>query len=182
MTRAQGPSQIWEDNYPSTLSFLAAVIFLSFVRYHREWLVPIVDGVTKLVPAALNVSAIAVGFLATAQALLLSLQSSRILEALRESGHYGRLVSFFTRALAASFTSAILSALLTAMRLNRGGALRYICVITWAFSCLAALLCYYRASGMLSEILRINSNAVTTDSKSQTLAERRENEIEIIEG
>ena len=180
--KAQNWPQRWEDSYPTVLSFLILFLALVFLELNREWVKPVMAGVIKLVPAALNVSAIAVGFLATAETLLLSLTESKAPVALRRSCHHSRLLPFFARDIAASFTSALLSALLTAMRLDLGGLLRNTCVIIWAFSGFTALFCYCRASRMLSQILRINSHSAISGNNGDKNTRAHENDIEILEG
>jgi hypothetical protein len=175
-------AQLREDIYPSTLSLIITISGTILLWKHQEWLKPTMDGVAKLAPSALNVSAIAVGFLATAQAILLSLTKSRALKVLREEGHYLRLTRFFSRALSAGFLSALSSALLTAMRLQLGGTWRYICVVIWVFSGMTALLCYYRASTMLDLVLKGNAlEKIGSDSITKIETDHRQNDIELLE-
>ena len=176
----QSLSQRWEDNYPSVLSAMGTATGAFILVRHCEWIQPFIGGVIKLAPSTLNVSAIAVGFLATAQALLLSLGNTKALIALKENQHYGRLTSFFARGLSASFGAALLSALLTAMHLERGGMFRYSCVVVWAFVGVTALLCYARASSLLSEVLRTN-NRLEKPTEDLPVFEGRQNDIEITE-
>ena len=181
--QGQSLAQWWEDNYPSILSLLIVVGGLLALWKNQSWIKPIIEGVIKLAPSALNVSAIAMGFLATAQAILLSLADSRALIALRDSGHYPRLTRFFARALGVSFVAALLSAFLTAIRLNLGGALRYTLAGTWALFGISSLLCYYRATQLLTEILRINGSSAPSESSrcSKEEVDLRKNDIEILE-
>ncbi len=112
----------WFENvYPTVLSCLALAAGIAvFTRCPR--LQPsVIAGATQLFPSALNVGAISTGFLATSLSILLSLSGSRVFIKLREEGHDGRLIKFFSRALAVSFAWSLASAWMTALNFGAGG-------------------------------------------------------------
>jgi hypothetical protein len=182
MSEGQNRQQWWESNHPAVLGAVATAFVVIALCKFSNWVDPVMKGITKLAPSALNVSAIAVGFLATSEAILLSLSRSRVVRQLQKEGHYSRLIRFFRQALSASFGFALMSALLTALRLELGGKLRYACVALWAFFGMMALISYLRSSALLSTVLRMSAadEVSTVDSGSGEV--ERQNDIEIIEG
>jgi len=64
-----------------------------------------------LLAAMVTVSAISVGFLATAKAILISLDDRPIIRELKETGHYKHVVTYLLRAVHVSFALAVLSAI-----------------------------------------------------------------------
>ena len=153
----------WESNYPSLLSAFCVVCTAIFLLECPSWIRPVGDGLKTLSPSALNVSAIAVGFLATSQSLLLSLAGTPALAKLRASHHYERLLEFFSKAIAASFITAILSAVLSTIHLEKGGWLRLAVVGIWLFEVICAFLCYYRISKLMGIVLRFRAKANAPD-------------------
>ena len=145
----------WESTYPSVLSAIVTLSGLIFFVRFPAWQRPLVDGMKILFPAALNVSAIAVGFLATSQSLLLTLNDSPSMSALRSSEHYDRLLVFFSRAIGASFSVAVASALLSTVHLEKSGWLRIAVAAFWVYFSLCAVLCYVRTSRIMALILRM---------------------------
>ncbi len=182
-------SQRWEDNYPSILSALWNGGVVLFLYLHKDWIGPTREGVIKLAPSVLNVSAMAVGFLATAETLLLTLSDSSVMKDIRDNGHSSRLFSFFGRAIATSFVTAVFAAFIAAMHLEHGGALRYLIVVVWSYFGIAALFCYFRSSQMLSYILDAYASRPKKSAQEPSLKGEQNktddyaaNDIEILEG
>lgn len=148
-----------ESWYPSAAAALLAIlvaVLLSLERF-KGWK-PVFDrGATALIPAALNISAIAIGFLATSLSILLSLGGTKVAAALKATGHHRRLVGFFRRGISVSFLWALISALLATVDLTRGGVWRNSILYFWVLISFWSILCYYRASEILLEVLMVDS-------------------------
>lgn len=145
--------------YPSVVGGLLALIVAVLLHLPslRAWK-PVFDrGATALIPAALNISAIAIGFLATSLSILLSLGGTKVAAALKSTGHHRRLVGFFRRGISVSFLWALVSALLATVDLSRGGVWRNSILYFWVFLSFWSILCYYRASEILLEVLMVDS-------------------------
>lgn len=148
-----------ENWYPSVISAAVTItiaVLLSLPSL-RTWRPAFVRGSTALVPAALNISAIAIGFLATSLSILLSLARTKLVTTLKKTGHHRRLIGFFRRGILVSFLWALVSALLTTVNLDRGGVWRHSILYLWVFLSVCAILCYYRASDILLEILKVDA-------------------------
>lgn len=151
-----------EKHYPTVIAVLstlaASVLFLT--QSLAGWKLSFVGGCEALFTPALNVSAIATGFLATAESILLSLSTSRTVKELKRKkdlsgrSHYTRMVDFFSIALAASFSWALLSGVLATLHFKKGGWVRYSLLLIWIFASVFAICAYYRASSLLTEVLR----------------------------
>ena len=153
-----------ENMYPTIgglICMLAMVIVLNMPIFF-QWRTPLLQGIATLLPAALNISAIAIGFLATSQAILLSLNRSNVIRLMKASGHYNRLHSFLRRAITTSFLWAILSALLSTFHLLIGGLWRLGTVCLWTYFCCCSIFCYHRATTILAEVMK---NEDVTPSK-----------------
>jgi hypothetical protein len=150
-----------ESWYPSLIAgaiILTAVLLLSLSPL-ASWKPVFVRGCILLIPAALNVSVIAIGFLATALSILLSLADTRVVRILKQKGHHKRLIGFFRSGISISFFWALISALLSTFRWERGGICRYAALYVWVYTSICSVLCYYRASEILLEILMIGDVA-----------------------
>jgi hypothetical protein len=112
------------------------------------------DALTNLFTAMVTVAAIAVGFLATAQSILFSLESKRVTHFLKEAGVFRSLVDYLMDAIHLSFALAALSAfaLLVDPKAHRWW--YPFAFATWLFILSFAGLAYYRVVSIFSQILR----------------------------
>lgn len=144
----------FEKRYPFVTAFLVAVSvmpFMPWVTTHR----PLITGFTiKLFPSALTVSAIAIGFLATSQSILISLKDSPGMEQMKADGYHDAFVDFLSAATSLSFVLAILSAIFSALDFGKVDKLHGYLISCWAFVCVWTLLAYYRAVTLLPYVLR----------------------------
>ncbi len=145
----------FEDRYPFLVS--AVITFaasgLLFSRWTPSARPIILQGLLPLFAPALNISALAVGFLATSQSILFSLPDAGTKAELKRSGHYGRLQKFIKGAISSSFVWALLSAWLSTFHLAKPNVLRSLAVCVWIFTCTYSITCYYRASRILTYVL-----------------------------
>jgi hypothetical protein len=156
----------FENVYPTIGGLVSAAIILVVLK--APVLSPsrtyILQGYSTLLPSALNISAIAVGFLATSQSILLSLSRSRAVRLMKESGHYKRLLKFLRRAITTSFLWAILTAWLSTLHLLLGGVWRLGAVCVWTYLCASSILCYYRATAIMTAVMEDEGQSVQTQA------------------
>jgi hypothetical protein len=159
MTDARKNSLDLERWYPSLVSASIVVVGsgLLSLRTLRPWLPAFLHGCSTLAPSALNVSAIAIGFLATSLSILLSLAKTRVIRIMKQAGHYRRLVQFFKSGVSVSFLWAFASAVLTTIHLEKSGVWRYAVLIVWVYLGACSILCYYRTSQILLAVLLLES-------------------------
>jgi hypothetical protein len=93
--------------------------------------------------------------LATSLSILLSLANTTTVKLMKQKGHHRRLIRFFRSGISISFLWALMSALLTTFHWEKGGIWRHAALCIWAYIGICSILCYYRASEMLLEILML---------------------------
>jgi hypothetical protein len=130
------------------------VVALGYLLLHKTFDFVSRDALTNLFTAMVSVSAITVGFLATAQSILFSLENKRVTKFLKDAGAFKSLVDYMMDAINLSFVLAALSAfaLLVDPKVHRwwypfGFAI-------WLFILSFAGLAYYRVVRIFTEILR----------------------------
>ncbi len=170
--------RVWfENGYPTAMSLLALAVGAAAFSKFPNLQPPLYAGAAKLFPSALNVGAISTGFLATSLSILLSLSGSRVFVKLRREGHDTRLIKFFSRALAVSFAWSLASAWMTALNFAAGGLWRHAAFLAWCFLSFCAVLCYYRASRLLTAVLMAQSQVLPLPSNGKRQDDERELEI-----
>jgi hypothetical protein len=107
----------------------------------------------ELLAAVISVASIAVGFLAAAQAIILSLNDVRIIRLLRDLHYYDRMLRYFNEAIGLSFAAAGLSAVALLKDFEHEQWHRGFEAI-WVFFVCAATLCYARVMSTFFRILR----------------------------
>jgi hypothetical protein len=111
-----------------------------------------------LFTAVISVSAIAVGFLATAKTILLALEERPIIVSLKQSGYYKWLIAYILEAIYWSFALAGVSAAGLLLTFAKRGAAQdwehAFFLAIWAFLLAGAGLSYFRVVRVLSKILR----------------------------
>ncbi len=141
-------NRIWERTYPYALGVVAAAIFW--------WPLQTPDvppTAINLLTAIISVAGIAVGFLMSAEAILLSLDESRVIRQLRQVGHYDLLISYLNEAILFSFALATLSAIGLFVDFKQTcWPAPVVCL--WMFVAAAAGCCYFRVIRIFSRILR----------------------------
>jgi hypothetical protein len=144
----------FEKGYPFCFGLVSAIATLPqmpWVSSHRPLLTAFV---VKLFPPALNIGAIAVGFLATSQSILISLKDSKGIAQMKEHGYHEPFVNFLSSATSLSFALAIASAVFSALDFSRFDQLHSYLICAWTFVCVWTLLAYYRAVSLLPFVLR----------------------------
>lgn len=137
-------SQRW---YPLCGALVSGGLAYAFLRDVPE------GTASTLMGHAINVAAISVGFIATAKSILASIEQTRIIELMRESGYYDDLLDHMVNAIKLWFWVAFLSGALVLIgelpdRWGRGA------FSFWIFSIAWAALAGYRVLSMLTLVLR----------------------------
>jgi hypothetical protein len=141
---------IWEKRYPAVVAAaVAAAYFYADRRYQLA--APQRD----LMGVVVSVSAIAVGFLATAKAILFTIQDRTVIKYFKDSDRYTTLVDYLMGAIYWSFFSAGLSTLALFFDLTKLNwwECRFGMTI-WVFLVVVATLSYFRVLRIFGLILR----------------------------
>jgi|ERR1700722_5793451 len=109
----------------------------------------------NLFTAVVSVSAIAVGFLATAESILFSLENKRVTKFLKDADGFKSLVDYLMNAIHLSFALAALSSLALLLEPRAGLWWYRYAFATWLFILTAAALSYYRVVNIFARILRL---------------------------
>ena len=91
------------------------------------------EALRDLFAAIINVSAIAVGFLATAKSILVSLEDKPIVRMLKDAGYYSDLVRYLMTATQLCFGLAIASALLVLLDFKTAAFWNHFAFGVWVF-------------------------------------------------
>jgi hypothetical protein len=97
----------WTRWYPEVLAVLAGVLYFG-IHLTRTYKMP--QSANDLMGATVNLCAIAVGFLATAKAILISVDDKRLIADLKDTGHYREIVRYLRCAITWAFMLACWSA------------------------------------------------------------------------
>lgn len=116
-----------------------------------------------LLGAIINVSGIAIGFLAAAEAIILSIDDVRVIRHLKQAGGYTILVRYLSEAIIASFLLAAVSAV-GLFRDFETGHWHWFGEAAWVFLLVAASLSYFRVLWVFFKIL----NSTTIQKKADS--------------
>jgi hypothetical protein len=139
----------WEKCYPYVMGVAAAAAYYIFLR-NRAFPVHI----TSFFNAALTVSTIAVGFFATAKAIVYSVADTRrVIQALRKAGLYEAFLGYLTAAINWSFVLAGLTAIYLAFDFSDHQTWKVVLFGIWVFVATTSAFLYFRAIRVLSSTL-----------------------------
>ncbi len=143
--------------------------FFAYVEGWGPWVVSIIAAVTayvwaesdplpstlgNLLNATVGVSAIAVGFLATAKSILLSMSDKWVVKQLKKVGYYQRLMGYFMTAIRWSFVLAIFSALGLLLDFQKDPQPRPFLFALWILALAGTGACSYRVIHFFARIVR----------------------------
>lgn len=144
----------FEKYYPIGFALIAGLTLMPQMPWMLSRRALIATVISKLFAPALTVSAIAIGFLATSQSILISLKDSPGVEQMKTDGYHDSFVDFLSSATSLSFVLAIMSGILSALDFSQLDSLHGYLAVVWIFFCVLTLLAYYRAVSLLPYILR----------------------------
>ncbi|HNO78951.1 MAG TPA: hypothetical protein PKN33_12905 [Phycisphaerae bacterium] len=107
-----------------------------------------------LMNATISLSAIAIGFLATAKSVILSIKDEAIIRTLKESGDHDRLLGYFMKAIRWSFGLGILSAIGLLIDFEADTTPHPWLFSIWLFTLAETGFCSYRVIDLFTRILR----------------------------
>ena len=146
------PLQI-ERRYPIIGAIVAGAVYLVFFRTRA-----FPSTLHELFAAVISVGAIAVGFLATAKTILVSLSDRAVVEKLRDLGYYRWVVDYIIEAINWSFAIAALSAAGLLLQFAPKGSdqdrVHVLFLCAWWVALVGAGLAYLRVVRILTKILR----------------------------
>jgi hypothetical protein len=145
---------LWlERLYPLIGALATGVVFVLFLR-SRSFPSTLPD----LFAAVISVGAIAIGFLATAKTILISLNDRPVIQKLRTTGYYRWVVGYILEAINWSFAMTLMSAAGLLMTFAPAGQEQDLWhglfLAVWATSLAGAALSYFRVVRVLSKVLR----------------------------
>jgi predicted neutral ceramidase superfamily lipid hydrolase len=135
--------------YPLISGLIVAVSYFIFFRNY-----PLPASLKDLLSAVTNLSGIAIGFLAAAQSILFSLPRKYVIQQLKATGMYNRLINYFIAAIQWSFGLAVLSAIGLLIDFSKAQYWHSTALSIWLFFLITALLSYYRVIQVFVAILR----------------------------
>jgi hypothetical protein len=141
---------VWEKRYPAIISVAAAAGY--YYLYHRLALAP---PPRDLMAVVVSVSAISIGFVATAKSILLTIQERTVIKYFKDSDRYRTLVDYFMSAIYWSFLAAGLSTIALMFDLSKAN--WWACRIAstlWIFFVVGATCSYIRVLTIFGYILR----------------------------
>lgn len=119
-----------------------------------------IPGTAKdLLQAVLNVSAIAIGFLATAKSILVSLEGKEAIDRVKEFGNYDTLLEYMASAINVSFVVAIVSAFGLLCDFSEPRPWHLPLAVTWVFFAVMGTLSCHRIIGLFGRLLRYASRS-----------------------
>ncbi|MHB9108550.1 MAG: hypothetical protein ACYDCO_15950 [Armatimonadota bacterium] len=141
-----------ERVYPYIVGAVIAVgsfLILQFAFHERQFPETFKD----LLGAAVNVSAISIGFLATAKSIVFSMEDRRIIRILKEANLYNVFIGYFMSAIHWSFLLSILSAAILLLGVKEPTILNRFIIAGWAFTAITMGLLCYRVIFFFSRVL-----------------------------
>lgn len=138
--------------YPHLVALAGAAAYAVLFHRYPEYSLP--KNLKDLLTASATISSIAVGFLATAKATLLTISSSRSIRWMKSGGQFQSLISYFMTAVHYSMTTAVVSALMLLLDFDNLPSYASFFVGVWVFFSVGSLCSGYRIIHLYSVILR----------------------------
>ncbi|MFA6412383.1 MAG: hypothetical protein WCW53_06760 [Syntrophales bacterium] len=132
----------------------AVIALLYLLLFHLCPKLALNKGFRDILIAAITVNAIAVGFLATAKATLMSIYNSRVIKWMKSTNTYVKTIIYFGDAVNASIFCGIYSMIL--LLIDFSNPIKHILFLlaVWVFLMAIALLAMHRIIRIFSKILR----------------------------
>jgi len=135
--------------FPLVIGSLAAVVYLG-VFYNRS----LPSSVKELFSSGMALSAITVGFLATAQSILFSIDKKYVIQQLKATKTYNTLINYFMSAINWSFLLAIFSAVSLIINFEKQESWHSLFFAAWLFMFVTVISSCYRIIDTFASILR----------------------------
>jgi hypothetical protein len=137
--------------YPFLGGALFAFAYVGVFLFYPK--IALSKGFRDIFIAAITVNAISIGFLATAKAILISIQGSKIVRWMKETGAYDTTIQYFMSALFLSMLCAVWSMFL--LLLDFADPIKYIIffIALWVLLFVWSMLATYRIIAIFSKVL-----------------------------
>jgi hypothetical protein len=140
--------------YPHIVATLVGVGYFVFMSFSTKFVLH--PNLKELFTASATISSIAVGFLATAKATLLSINRSRVVKWMKDGGVYVTMIDYCMTAVHYCLFTTVFSALLLLMDFKKVDTISITLVSVWVFFAVGSLLTGYRIIRLYSYVLRKN--------------------------
>ena len=137
-----------EGWYPWMLALCAAVASLFFD-------LAATDGFRDLLQSTVNLSAIVVGFLATAKSILFTIGQKEIVVAMKKTDKWGMLIDYMMTAIYTAFVLAMVSGSLLLMKFSKPEEWHRWVACAWVFCLFLALFSCLRIIRFFARILKM---------------------------
>jgi len=143
-----------EKWYPIFLGVISSIIYYKFFRE-----CPLSTRFKDLLLATVSISAIAVGFLATAKSIILAMNERIVIRMAKSSGLYNMLIGYMIFATYSCFFLSIISALWLLIDLEHPEWWYYIAFICWLFPAITSFFSFHRVIHLLGKILLLDEKS-----------------------
>jgi|GEM_PF-5450374 len=140
---------LWERFYPLLLAL--GIAFFNSLFVHRY---PLSDFAKDLFNATLNLASITVGFLAASMSILFSIEQKYMVQQLKQSKLYNKLINYFLDAITWSFIVVVLDILGLTINFKTTDWWEYWFFIGWTLSVSTALASTYRTISVFARLLK----------------------------
>lgn len=140
--------------YPVVIGGLISLLYLYLFKRFPKYALP--ANLRDLITAATTIASIAVGFLATAKAVLVSISNSDVIQWMKDGGHYDTIIDYFVTAIHYCLLTALWSGMLLLIDFKDPTKIVLAAVAIWVFLSVAALFSTYRVISLFSTILKKN--------------------------
>lgn len=138
--------------YPVAIGGVCALCYYIMFRYF--WTIP--ENMKELVTASATISSIAVGFLATAKATLISMNNTKVVEWMKSGGVYLTTIDYFMDAIHWCLATAVISGVLMLANFKSITFVWFWLMSVWVFFAVSAFFSTYRIIRLFATILRHN--------------------------
>lgn len=144
----------FDNYYPLACGSIVAFAYLGLFLFCPKF--ALTKGFRDIFISAITINAIVVGFLATAKAILISIQNSVVVKWMKDTGTYETTIKYFMDAILLSMWCAVWSMFLLLIDFNNP--VKYILwwISVWVFVFVYAILSTYRIIRIFSKVLRKN--------------------------
>jgi hypothetical protein len=142
----------FDKYYPFIGGAIVAIAYIVLFIFHPQ--IALAKGFRDIFIASITINAIAVGFLATAKSILISIHNSKIVKWMKETGAYEITINYFMTSLTVSILCALWSMVLLLIDFSNPEKYIEFGIAVWVFLFISAMLAMYRIIRIFSKILR----------------------------
>lgn len=135
--------------YPLVSGVILTLCYFLFLRKY-----PLPNSIKDLFSAITNLSGITIGFLGTAQSILFSIDKKYVIQQLKVTGVYNKLINYFMTAIKWSFALGIISIFCLILNFETMDAWHCLLFFAWLFVLTTTALSCYRVIDVFAGILR----------------------------